>query len=399
MKYPYLPTNNTNTLEKHVKYKLKIKYNIIFNAEKIHVNKERLYFIDIVRAFAILMMLQGHFVDTLLASTFRNLDSQTYSLWSFFRGVTAPTFFTISGLIFTFLLLKAKEKGIESSRMKKGIRRGFYLIGVGYFLRLNLLNLFSSRSNASFLAVDVLHCIGLSLIITVLLYFICRKNILIFSFLTLSIGILIFVLEPLYRSLSIEGIPIFIHNYISRNNGTVFRIIPWYGYSSIGAFIATLFYWNVHKKHFKISAVSLFVFFGLLLILGSSEILLQLSNITDVNVFKDAANYNYLFSKLGYVLLCFALFYGLEKFLKYPLLLTIGKSTLAIYIIHFILLYGSFIGIGFKNIGKVLSPIQVGIGAVLFLLLIVFLSLNYTRATAPLKQYAQQAYALIKNKR
>jgi uncharacterized membrane protein len=360
------------------------------------VNKERLYFIDIVRAFAILMMLQGHFIDTLLANSFRNLNSDAYSLWSFFRGVTAPTFFTISGLIFTYLLLKAKEKKNENSRMKKGIRRGFYLIGIGYFLRLNLPNLFSSSSNASFLAVDVLHCIGLSLIITVMVFFLCRKNVFVFSFLTFAIGILIFVLEPFYRSLSIEGIPVFIHNYISRNNGTVFRIIPWYGYSSMGAFIATLFYWNLHKKHFKISIISLFVFFGLLLVLYSSEILLQLSKVTGIDVFKDAANYNYLFSKLGYVLLCFALIYGLEKFLKYPLLLKIGKSTLAIYIIHFVLLYGSFIGIGFKNIGKVLSPIQVVVGAVLFLTLIVFISLHYIKVTIPLKKYGQHIYARLK---
>jgi hypothetical protein len=218
----------------------------------------------------------------------------------------------------------------------------------------------------------------------------------VFSFLTFAIGILIFVLEPFYRSLSIEGIPVFIHNYISRNNGTVFRIIPWYGYSSMGAFIATLFYWNLHKKHFKISIISLFVFFGLLLVLYSSEILLQLSKVTGIDVFKDAANYNYLFSKLGYVLLCFALIYGLEKFLKYPLLLKIGKSTLAIYIIHFVLLYGSFIGIGFKNIGKVLSPIQVVVGAVLFLTLIVFISLHYIKVTIPLKKYGQHIYARLK---
>ena len=36
------------------------------------MNSTRLYFIDAVRAFAILMMLQGHFIDTLLAPIYRD---------------------------------------------------------------------------------------------------------------------------------------------------------------------------------------------------------------------------------------------------------------------------------------------------------------------------------------
>ena len=40
------------------------------------MKQTRLYFIDIVRAIAILMMLQGHFVDTLLDPQFRNDDIQ-----------------------------------------------------------------------------------------------------------------------------------------------------------------------------------------------------------------------------------------------------------------------------------------------------------------------------------
>ena len=138
--------------------------------------KIRLYFIDIVRAFAILMMLQGHFIDTLLESSYRNLNADTYRVWSFFRGITAPTFFTISGLIFTYLLIKAKEKGEEKARMKKGITRGLSLIAIGYLIRINFINWFLGYKNTSFLAVDVLHCIGLSLILTVCIFYLCNKK-------------------------------------------------------------------------------------------------------------------------------------------------------------------------------------------------------------------------------
>ena len=58
---------------------------------------QRLYFIDAVRAFAILMMLQGHFIDSLLAPEHRDMSYVAFRIWSYFRGITAPTFFTISG--------------------------------------------------------------------------------------------------------------------------------------------------------------------------------------------------------------------------------------------------------------------------------------------------------------
>ena len=342
--------------------------------------KNRLYFIDIVRAFAILMMLQGHFIDTLLDNSYRNLDAEIYKTWSFFRGITAPIFFTISGLIFSYILLKSSEKGKQNDRLKKGIVRGTYLIAIGYFLRISFPNWFSEIVSSSLYAVDVLHCIGMSLIVTVCIFFMCNKKTILFSIIMLLMGGFIFVLEPLYRSLEILDVPLLIHNYISKKNGSVFNIIPWYGFTSFGSFIATLFYWNIDKKYFKTITIFSFICIGFILILYSSDILLMGYNITKITVWKDAANYNYLFSKLGYVLLYFAFFYSLERYLKHPLILRIGKKTLSLYVIHFIILYGSFFDIGLKNIGKTLTPITVVIGAFLFILLTIFISFNYPKA-------------------
>ena len=329
------------------------------------------------------MMLQGHFIDTLLESSYRNLNSEIYKVWSFFRGITAPTFFTISGLIFSYLLLKSTEKGKENTRLKKGIIRGLYLIAIGYFIRISFPNWFSGIISSSFYAVDVLHCIGLSLIVTVCIFFVCNKKTLLFSIIMLLMGIFIFVLEPLYRSLDIADVPLFIHNYISKKNGSVFRIIPWYGYTSFGSFIATLFYWTLHKKHFKIITISSFICIGFILILYSSNLLLMGYNITKIEVLKDAANYNYLFTRLGNVCIYFAIFYGLERYLKPPLLLKIGQKTLSIYVIHFIIIYGSITGFGLNTlIGKTLSPWQAVCGAALFLICVCTISFYYVRTNA-----------------
>ena len=357
----------------------------------------RLYFIDIVRAFAILMMLQGHFIDTLIDPVYRDTSFTSYKIWSYFRGITAPTFFTISGLIFTYLLLRAKDKGEEKKRMRKGITRGLFLIGVGYLLRIPFLAWLTGHFNYYFLAIDVLQIIGLSLILIISIYFFTFKKTYLFSFLTLICGLLIFVCEPLYRGISIESLPIFLSNYISKANGSVFTVIPWFGFVSFGAFIATIFYKNLHKIYFKYIVITVFTVLGISLIEYSSLFLVYLSKTFNIQLFMDSASYNYLFTRLGNVLLYFVFFYALENYLKIPIILKIGQKTLSIYVIHFIIIYGSFTGFGLKHIfGKSLNPIEAIFGAALFLVVVCFISFYYAKTNTFL--YVQRRKLIEKRK-
>ena len=329
------------------------------------------------------MMLQGHFIDTLLAIEYRDPDNIAYSTWLYFRGITAPVFFTISGLIFTYLLLKAKEKGTEKQRMRKGLNRGLMLIGIGYLLRMPFLSWLTGYFDTYFLVIDVLQIIGLSLISIVGLYYICFKNTTVFSIITLIVGFTIFVCEPLYRGLTLDNVPLIFANYVSKANGSVFTIIPWFGYMSFGACIATAFYRHLEKPNFKPVTLSVFFILGYFLIEWSSHTLFYLKKWTDIQLFLDSANYNYLFTRLGNVFIYFAIFYGLERYLKPPLLLKIGQKTLSIYVIHFIIIYGSFTGFGLSQlIGKNLSPWQAVFGAALFLIVVCFISFYYVKTNA-----------------
>ena len=110
----------------------------------------RLYFIDAMRAWAILMMLQGHFIDGLLDNAFRDNTDLTFNIWKYFRGITAPVFFTVSGFIFTYLLIRVPQKGMQNPRIKKGLKRGLQLIFIGYLLRTNLLGMLGGEIYDSF---------------------------------------------------------------------------------------------------------------------------------------------------------------------------------------------------------------------------------------------------------
>lgn len=341
----------------------------------------RLYFIDVVRAFAILMMLQGHFIDTLLAESYRDLNNVLYNTWRYFRGITAPTFFTISGLIFTYLLLKAKNNGAQRLRIKKGLNRGFLLIGIGYALRIPVFQWLSGYFGTYFLVVDVLQCIGLSLLLIIILYQLCSKNSVVFSLLCLGLGILIFFTEPFFREYTATNIPLIFANYVSKSNGSIFTILPWFGYILFGAFIATLFNAFLDQKGFKNYIITGFFGVGIFLIYCSTAFINMLFSLTRIQVLYEVAVYNYLFIRLGNVLVLFGLFYAFERFIKLPILLKIGQKTLSIYVIHFILLYGSFTGWGLNRVfGKTLNPLEAVSGALIFLILVSFISANYIKA-------------------
>lgn len=329
------------------------------------------------------MMLQGHFIDTLLDVSYRDDSNSVFIVWKYFRGITAPTFFTISGLIFSYLLIKAKRSGNANKRMRKGLMRGLMLIGIGYLLRVPIFEWLFGKFNSYFLIIDVLQCIGLSLILTVVVYRLAFKKTLVFSIVMLLLGLFIFICEPLYRHLELADVPKLFSNYLTKANGSVFTILPWFGYMAFGAFIATLFYKYLECPRFKpIAVASLFVV-GILLIFKSSWLFNELYYLFDFKLLEDVAYYNYLFTRLGNVLILFALFYLTEKYIKQPLILKIGQKTLSIYVIHFIIIYGSFTGYGLHQlIGKTLVPWQAVIGAIIFLFTVCFISFYYVKTNA-----------------
>ena len=334
------------------------------------------------------MMLQGHFIDTLLAIEYRDPDNIAYSTWLYFRGITAPVFFTISGLIFTYLLIKAKEKGTLSMRIRKGLVRGLMLIGIGYALRIPIFRWLTGNFGTYFMVIDVLQCIGLSLILIVCIYLLARKKTLMFSVVMLCLGTLIFLCEFLYRTYSAEGIPLFFANYLTKANGSVFTIFPWFGYMTFGAFIATLFNRYLGKPKFKTIIVTGFFVAGILLVYQSTNLLLWLSTVFEYSLFSEVANFNYLFIRLGNVLMIFGFFYAIEIYLKHPTILKIGQRTLSIYVIHFVLLYGSFTGLGLNQIlGKNLTPFEAVFGAICFLIAVSLVSIYLIKANTNMYKY------------
>lgn len=329
---------------------------------------QRIVFIDAIRAFAILMMLQGHFIDKMLAPQFHDFDNPIYATWYFFRGITGPIFFFSTGLVFMYLLLKDNRPLSENVRVKKGLKRGLLLIFLGYVLKWSLAPLFTGVLYPWYITVDVLHCIGLGILFLIGAYAFHRVTQVSLRVLLAALALLVFMFNPSFETADWSHLPTLLENYFTLKNGSAFTPIPWIGYTFFGGVLGT---WL--NRHPDLAFTKRFPFIllitGFTLYLNSSRWLESLYQIIPWQNFISTAYNNHLFHRLGHVLIAVAVVIWITRWWKnMPALVTkIGSETLAIYSVHYVLLYGTWFGIGITTFlqGK-LNPFWAIFGALLF---------------------------------
>jgi uncharacterized membrane protein len=138
--------------------------------------KQRLKFIDMARSIAILLMLEGHFIGCTLAEQemYHNTKNIFYTMWNFVRGFTAPMFFTVTGVVFIYLLTMSKDQSFfKNKRVKDGFKRSLELLFWGYLLQINIKHIgtyFTGKISSWVYAFHVLQCIGLGISVLLLIY-------------------------------------------------------------------------------------------------------------------------------------------------------------------------------------------------------------------------------------
>jgi uncharacterized membrane protein len=309
--------------------------------------KHRIIFIDLMRAFAVLQMVQGHTINVLLAEQFRNTDHIFYAVWHFMRGMTAPIFMFTAGTVFTYLFRSVKKPFNENPRVKKGIKRGLLLLALGYALRYPTWTVFdfsevSELSWKIFQAVDVLHLIGISLLIVLLILYLAEKTKISDTILFAGAATLIFFSSSfVYKIDWLLYFPQFIASYFYTVTGSLFPVFPWAGYVIAGGVLGS--YLAKNPMVFKTKKFSLLLaLFGCLFMLVSlsSDLILNWLNVVVVNAQTDPG---VIVFRIGFVLLLNALvsFIALKVERIPQLLILVGRNTLLIYVVHLIILYGS----------------------------------------------------------
>ena len=331
------------------------------------MQKTRLYFIDIARSIAILLMLEGHFVDNALMDVYRDTNNDIYNAWLFVRGFTSPIFLTITGIVFTYLLIENNHlEYFKNNRIKKGYKRVVELLFWGYVVQVY--------------AFHVLQCIGIGILSILILYGIYKavKIIPLWVYFFFA-GTIIFSSYIVISSWPKEyywpeSAPIFIQNMF-HGKYSIFPILPRMGYTMYGAMIGVILY--TYKSKVKEWSFILNVFLiGAFLYFFLKDLLLILDGIFAHPIYH-LYKVDWLYECLGMVLIILSILITLEKFIgeiKPNLFLKIGQNTLTIYILHMVLLYGSITGFGINRvIHKNLTPWQIIPATICFILFFVIL--------------------------
>ena len=343
------------------------------SGSELQTRPTRLKFIDLARAIAILLMLEGHFVGLTLAPEFRDQSSLIYNCWNFVRGFTAPLFFTVAGMIFAYLLSGEMSAPFFSRvRVRKGLMRAAELFFWGYVLQLS----FDVKAIGAgwsfgignwFFAFHVLQCIGaglLSLIgIAAVVSHFPGRNSLLWAYLWATIVCLIFYIwlkgapDGVYLP---EGWHQIFQNMV-KGPHSVFPLAPWLGFAFLGGAIGVAV--RKYKEHLT-TAKSCLWFFAL-------AALLKIVWIAAVTVFYSEGLAWFTGRSAEVVAFLGALRWIEVRFgIGLPKLLCVGRMTFEIYIVHVIVLYGGLFGLGLDDwLTRRLDPWQAAGGAVVFLIL------------------------------
>ena len=342
----------------------------------------RVIFIDLMRAIAVLQMVQGHTIDVLLAPEFRTTELPVYAVWYFLRGMTAPIFMFTAGTVFTYLFHSVKRPFKKNYRVEKGIRRALLLIFLGYLLKYPTWTLFDfsevtiKRWNL-FISIDVLQLIGISLLFLIIILYLVEKMKFNYTLTFVIISTSIFIASPFIEGLNWNSIfPGFIAAYFYSETGSLFPIFPWSGYVIAGGVLGC--YLAQNPMVFKTTRFSL-----LLGIFGGTFTLVALvsENIThslQIIFTNPQSELNTIFYRIGFVLLLTSLVsYISLRVNRIPYIIILaGRNTLLIYVVHLIILYGSAWSPGLNLIwGYSLSGLQSFLAALIMISLMTFMVL------------------------
>ncbi|MCR9172951.1 MAG: DUF1624 domain-containing protein [bacterium] len=345
---------------------------------------KRLGFIDAARALAIILMLQGHFISltykdyTAMAhgAIYGTSGNFFFDVWFLLRGFTAPLFFSITGLVFTFLLLRERDKPFWSQvRVRKGIKRGFEVMLWGYILCLNYKNwhLYAAgKIPDRTWSFHVLQSIGFSLFALIFLYALALliKKVRV-SALFLIVGTIIIAVTPFFKAMGDNYFPSWapqiIQNMFNGPN-SFFPIFPWLGYVLLGGFVGAILQ---EKKSILTEKWTPLKYAGI----GAAVCLFIVGLVHVIDwIFAPSMDFTTIGIRFGNFAMVLGVLVGLlylersEK-LRIPFLVEMGKNTLDIYIVHTIVLYGSVFGIGIRTyIEKDISFPMAILGAIAFIL-------------------------------
>lgn len=293
----------------------------------------RVGFIDWLRLLASLSMIQGHAIDAVLLDEAR--VGPLHESWSWARGLTAPAFLVASGLSFHLASRLDDDVAYAARRATHGARarrvaRAVWLVALG-----TLLHAFDAPW-----VIDVLQCVGVSLLVLDGLVTLSdRRDHVLAAAGALAVLSVAFALPA--SDLSGTGALRYLTSWVSRQDGSLFPLLPWAGYVLAGVVVGRV---ALPEGARTAPATTSSRLLGLAFVAGVASVVLGA-------VLRPATEATWS-AHPAIVCMRLALVLGIGGVLVLPSarmelprwLQTLAGETLALYVVHLVVLYAAWVG-------------------------------------------------------
>jgi hypothetical protein len=335
---------------------------------------QRLGYLDWVRGISAVVMLQGHVFNSFLRTDLR--DGGPYQISQFAGGMPPAVFLFLLGVTFAFLMDSQERKGVSApSRWGAALRRSGYLFAAAFAFRFQLW-LFSVdvSSWTNLLRVDILNCMGLSLLIfSPMAVFRTKERIRLCAIL----GAAVAMAAPLISNLDLKALPETMRSYIVPDH-QFFGFFPWAAFVAFGMSAGSIL--RLLKPEEVPATMQWFAWGGVAVAFTAyAWSSLGISIYSNADFWLNSPSL--IFIKLGAVmiLIAFAWLWNLQTSAQdWSWVRQFGLTSLLVYWVHVELIYGRWFG-GLK---ESLSVGQTVVATLLTIALMLGLSLLRTNWAA-----------------
>ncbi|HET7291191.1 MAG TPA: heparan-alpha-glucosaminide N-acetyltransferase domain-containing protein [Vicinamibacteria bacterium] len=339
-------------------------------------SRGRLEYVDWLRGFAVLLMMQTHAYDAWLAP---EAKQTVFFKWSRLAGgYPAPLFLFLAGLSLALLAEARFRNGTAAPAVRRELaRRGLEVLVWAALFRLWMFTTGGFAKPVDLLRVDVLNCIGLSMLLVGSLALTARsprRR----TLRTALLGALVAVLTPLAWDLpSPSWIPFWLRGYWSgRAPGAFFPLFPWAGFTAVGATVGLLL-GRARQQGREAALVAALASGGA----AAIPLALLLDRLPDVYPRYDFwwTSPNYFLVKVGILLLVVGFAYAWSRmpWAAMPSLLRqLGRTSLLVYWVHIEIVYGGIVARGIRGS---LSVLEASLALVTLTAAMLLVSLARTR--------------------
>ena len=313
--------------------------------QQVHKPASRFQFVDLLRGWAVFVMIETHIVNALLLP---EIKKQTFfTILSFVNGLVAPSFLFCAGFALAITLHRKWDDFIFLRRpfWRYVLRLGFILI-VGYSLHLPFFSLTKLRAITDenlwipFYQADILHTISITLFVLVLLAVVVRNRNYYFPIAAL-IALLLVYTAPVVRELDYTSIAPWLRSYLTNHYKSQFPLLPWSSFLIGGAIIG---FWFLSARQQNSERK----FIPNITVLGVGAIVISLiAEFMPITIYPDhkfwRASPEFFFIRFGLVMIFLVSLWWYEQKRNVTgrsFVSLFGQESLLVYVVHLLVVYG-----------------------------------------------------------